>query len=304
MWNRKIVETNRGEFEVFIAGDGPPLCVTHLYSEFNERGYYFADRFVEHFKVHLINLKEAGNSPSVESEHELSMLETTKDLEAIREKLEYEEWTFAGHSTGGMLGLVYAIQFPGSLSKILVGGATATKEYMNHEGSMYSPNSPLNGRLLELFGILQSPDSVREERMKAGREWTEMSLYRPEYFEKYFSKPSSGKVVNKRLNYFSEKELPTFDLRGDLGDVTVSAFVYCGKHDAQCPIVFSEEIHKLLPNSTFYIFDESSHLPYLEEQETFDQMVVDFRNQIVQGKSSDEKTTEKEFESCRKSLRS
>ncbi|GLO68409.1 hypothetical protein [Oceanobacillus sp. 1P07AA] len=58
----KFVKIDRGEFEIFEAGNGEPLCFTNLYSEFNERGYYFTDMFVDHFKVLLINLKETGNS--------------------------------------------------------------------------------------------------------------------------------------------------------------------------------------------------------------------------------------------------
>lgn len=45
MWDRVMVETTRGSFEVFTAGEGEPICVTHLYSEFNETGDHFAEKF-------------------------------------------------------------------------------------------------------------------------------------------------------------------------------------------------------------------------------------------------------------------
>jgi proline iminopeptidase len=56
MWEKRLVQTSRGEFEIFIMGTGEPLCATHLYSEFNELGSYFADSFVNHFQVILVNL--------------------------------------------------------------------------------------------------------------------------------------------------------------------------------------------------------------------------------------------------------
>lgn len=49
------------------------------------------------------------------------MTETIKDLEAIREALYINKWGFAGHSTGGMLALVYATEAQESLTKIIVG---------------------------------------------------------------------------------------------------------------------------------------------------------------------------------------
>lgn len=278
MWEQRFVDTSRGTFEVFVQGKGEPLCVTHLYSEFTDLGYYFADPFVENFTVYLVNLKSAGNSCKAEAEEELSMKESVNDLEAIREALGFDHWAFAGHSTGGMLGLVYATSYPASLTKIMIGGATATRSYMDHEGSIYSPNSPLHKQLKAIFEVLKSSESTKEERSKANKAWTDMSLYNAKKRDDYFKKPSSGKVVQRRLDYFSFVELPHFDVRKELAAVHVPAIVYCGRHDAQCPLVFSEEIYEALAQSTLYIFEYSNHLPYLEEEEKFKEMIGDFRD--------------------------
>lgn len=277
MWERQLINTSRGEFEIFTQGTGEPLCITHLYSEFNELGYYFADTFITHFKVLLVNLRDAGNSCKAENEEELSMGEASKDLEAIREALNYNKWCFAGHSTGGMLGLVYATMYPDSLTKLLVGGATSNKEYMQDKGSMYSPKSPLHKRLLEIFSILKNPNATLEERRNANKDWTDMSLYHPERRDEYFKKPSSGKVVQSRLDYYSFKDLPNYNIQCELQKVIIPTIVYCGKYDAQCPLVFSKEIDAGLKNSKLYIFERSNHIPYLEEKDLFLDMVFDFR---------------------------
>lgn len=276
MWEQTLINTDRGQFEVFVAGKGEPLCVTHLYSEFNERGNYFADMFKDTFRVYLINLKEVGKSSGVINEEELSMKETVHDLEAIRMSLGIDKWSFAGHSTGGMLGLVYGYNYPNSLKRLLVGGASATKGYMQHEDSIYSHKNPNNKRLKELLFTLKSNESTREERIQAGREWTQMSLYEPGKFEEYFSKPSSGSVVQKRLDYYSYEELPDYDIRNNIMEIKTPTIIYCGRHDSQCPLVYSQEIHQLVPNSRLYIFEKSNHNPYLEEKERFVELVNDF----------------------------
>ncbi|WP_342772011.1 alpha/beta fold hydrolase [Neobacillus piezotolerans] len=197
-------------------------------------------------------------------------------MEALRSALNFEKWSFAGHSTGGMLGLVYASSFPDSLTKVMVGGASASRGYMEHSGSIYCGNNPLNPRLKELLSTLKSAESSREERMNAGREWTEMSLYNPGKFEEYFSKPSSGKVVPNRLDYYSYTELPAYDSRERIRQIRIPAIVFCGEHDSQCPVDFSKEIAELIPNSKLYIFQKSNHAPFLEEREEFQNMVGDF----------------------------
>ncbi|SEP71041.1 alpha/beta fold hydrolase [Piscibacillus halophilus] len=280
MWEQMFVNTDRGEFEIFVSGNGEPLCVTHLYSEFNERGNYFADMFLDAFRVYLVNLKEAGNSSKVVKKEELSMQETVRDLEAIREALGIKEWSFAGNSTGGMLGLVYGINHSHSLKRLLVGGATATYDYMNHEDSIYCRLNPKNERLKEIFSILKSNETTQEKRKQVAREWTAMSLYDPSRFDEYFSKPSSGRVVQKRLDYYSFEELPDYDIRDQLSEISTSTFVFCGKHDSQCPLIFSQEIQQLVPNSILYVFDKSSHFPFLEEKEEFTKMVDHFKTRV------------------------
>ena len=115
---------------------------------------------------------------------------------------------------------------------------------------------------------------------QAGREWTEMLLYKPDKFNEYFSMPSSGKIVQNRLDYYSYIELPTFDIREAIARIRVPTIVFCGRYDSQCPIVYSEEIHQLVPNSKFYVFEESNHTPYLEGNEKFNEMVKDYINLV------------------------
>lgn len=274
MWVQQLIETTRGTFEIFIKGNGEPMCVTHLYSAFNANGNTFAQAFTNYFTVYLVNLRGAGNSVGFQRADELSMNASINDLEAIREALHFKKWAFAGHSTGGMLGLVYAIRAPQSLAQIIIGGASASKEYMNHPGSIYCKDNMNNKRLLEIFTTLNSPSSLSEEKRAAGREWTEMSIYRPEKYEEYFNVPNSGSVVPDRLNYYSYSELPTYDLMTHLSSITVQTTVYCGLHDAQCPYLFSEQIAHAIPNASLFTFEESNHFPFTEEPEKFMDMIA------------------------------
>ena len=276
MWTQQLIETNRGTFEVFTKGEGQPICITHHYSEFNVNGNLFANPFTDHYQVLLVNLRGAENSAPSESEHDLSMEETVKDLEAIREALGYEGWAYAGHSAGGMLGLVYALDFPESLTKIFVCGSAASKNYMKHPESIYCKENPNNPRLRKILQTLNNPDSTLEERRTAGRDWYAMSLYRPEKMDEYTTKPNSGKSIPKRLDYFAYKEVLTFDLTERLPNISIPAFVVSGRYDAQCPHDCSAEIAERIPNARMITFEESNHNPFVEEPEKFTDTVKEF----------------------------
>ncbi|MFE6169895.1 alpha/beta fold hydrolase [Viridibacillus arvi] len=273
MWEQQLIETSRGTFEVFVKGSGSPICVTHLYSEYNSNGNTFANHFTKNHTVYLVNLRGAGNSVASITEHDLSLTESVEDLEAIREALQYEKWAFAGHSTGGMLALVYAILAEQSLTKVIAGGAAASSEYMRHNGSIYCKDNENNERIRDIMQQLNDPQKPLEERRKLNREWTEMSIYYKDRYDEYFNRPNSGKVVNLRLNYFSYVELVNYDLRPQLSKVSVPSYIYCGFHDAQCPYYFSEEIAQLIPNAKLFTFEESNHFPFVEEEEKFAELV-------------------------------
>lgn len=270
MWKQQLITTERGDFELFTKGSGQPLCVTHLYSEFNQNGNLFANTFTKGATVYLVNLRGCGNSSPQSEQYTLGMDDAVKDLESIRKSLSIKKWIFAGHSTGGMLALKYAIQFPDSLVKIIAGGLCASSDYMKDKGSIYCAQNPNNPRLLEILAILKDPFSTANQRRTAGKEWSLMSLYNENSYDEMLRRPNSGKTVPARLDHFSYVELPTYDIRGPLADVPVEAHLYSGLHDAQCPHHFSKEAAELMPNATMTTFKYSNHSPFIEEEKEFE----------------------------------
>ncbi|MFJ5792122.1 alpha/beta fold hydrolase [Lysinibacillus sp. NPDC093197] len=273
MWTQYMIETPRGHFEYFKMGNGEPICITHQYTEFNSKGNIFAAPFTKHYTVYLINLRGCGNSSDSTLTDDYSFMTSVKDLEAIRISLGLSQWSFAGHSAGGMLGLIYAITKPNSLQKIIVGGLSASSKYMSHPDSIYCKSNPNNPRLLEILKLLKDPSKTLEERRALNKEWNLMSIYKKEDYDIIMSRPNSGKAVNKRLDYFISTELKNYDITDSLKEIDSPSFIYCGRFDTQCPLVFSEEIATAINNSSLTIFDESSHNPFVEEEEAFNNFV-------------------------------
>lgn len=273
MWKQKMVETERGSFEVFEKGQGAPLAVTHLYSEFNQKGNAVAVPFANHYRVYLINLRGAGQSVGADTPEAYSMDETVKDLEAIRKALGYEKWAFAGHSTGGMLALKYAINHQDSLTKIIAGGAAASYEYGKDENSIYCRKNPHYTRIVEIMNLLNDPETPVEVRQAIGYEWALMSYQSEEKLKESMKKPNSGKTVGPRLDYFSTHEYPTYDIRDRLTEIHIPSFIYAGKYDAQCPLRFGEEIADSIPCAKLTVFEESNHNPFSEEEDKFNEFV-------------------------------
>ncbi|EMN7728595.1 alpha/beta fold hydrolase [Bacillus cereus] len=281
MWKRQMIHTKRGTFELFTKGDGESLCITHHYSQFNETGDYFADVFTATHRVFLINLRDTGRSVTAHSENELSMIETIHDLEAIREALQLPTWHFAGHSTGGMLGLLYAITYTNSLQSLVVAGAAASN-YTETPFCIYHPEHSQFHYMQELIENLKSPHLTSEGRKKLSTKRTKLSLYKPENYNSYFCKPIKKTMSVSRMNAFVN-EYPSFDLREYLPSIQTKTLIICGRYDVQCPIQYSIKMHDGIRNSIFIPFENSNHYPFLEEATQFTSTTQTFYKSLQQG---------------------
>ncbi|WP_142329492.1 alpha/beta fold hydrolase [Bacillus thuringiensis] len=281
MWKRQMIHTKRGTFELFTKGDGESLCITHHYSQFNETGDYFADVFTATHRVFLINLRDTGRSVTAHSENELSMIETIHDLEAIREALQLPTWHFAGHSTGGMLGLLYAITYTNSLQSLVVAGAAASN-YTETPFCIYHPEHSQFHYMQELIENLKSPHLTSEGRKKLSTKRTKLSLYKPENYNSYFFKPIKKTMSVSRMNAFVN-EYPSFDLREYLPSIQTKTLIICGRYDVQCPIQYSIKMHDGIRNSIFIPFENSNHYPFLEEATQFTSTTQTFYKSLQQG---------------------
>lgn len=278
-WKKELLTTERGIFEIFTKGTGSPLCVTHLYSEFNETGDYFADSFTDIHKVYLVNLREAGNSEKAHEPYQLSMLEAILDLEAIRQSLGFNRWIFAGHSTGGMLGIMYGVYFSDSLNSLAIVGAAAREYHTFSADCIYNQEHSKFARMQELIEMLKHPKLTTDERKTISVERTKLSLYHPDRYDELFNKDIHKKMSATRMNFFN-RELPLFDVTRKLKLITARTLVACGEHDVQCPLEYSLEMNELIPNSNLVIFHESNHYLFLEEKQLFQSEINTFFKEI------------------------
>jgi proline iminopeptidase len=276
-WEKEIIETNRGNFEVFISGEGTPICVTHHYTEFNESGDALAQVMRENNKVILVNLREAGNSTKAVEPYQLSLIEAVFDLEEIRKELGYNRWTYVGHSTGGMIGILYGIHFSSSLDSLILVGSAAREYASSSADCIYNEGHPKFQRMQELIELLKLTTLSDEERKKLSKERTQLSLFNPEKYEEYFSSNIIKKMSRKRIDFFAREAL-IFGVTEQLSKITTKTLIICGRHDVQCPVTFSIEMSKKIHNAFLHIFEQSNHYPFLEEEFEFKRIVKAFLN--------------------------
>jgi L-proline amide hydrolase len=69
--------------------------------------------------------------------------------------------------------------------------------------------------------------------------------------------------------------LKDWDITPRLGGITVPTLVISGAYDEATPLI-ARTVHEAIPGSEWVMFEESSHMPHVEEPERFQQVVADW----------------------------
>ena len=71
-------------------------------------------------------------------------------------------------------------------------------------------------------------------------------------------------------------EGPEFTLRGSLERLRVPTLVIAGRYDPVCGPRWAAELHEGIPGARIVTFEESGHLPHLEQPAEFAAVIADF----------------------------
>jgi pimeloyl-ACP methyl ester carboxylesterase len=64
-----------------------------------------------------------------------------------------------------------------------------------------------------------------------------------------------------------------------LGEIRVPTLVLSGRYDEATPTI-AETVHRAIPGSQWIIFENSSHMPHVEETERYLQVLDGFLSQV------------------------
>ena len=177
---------------------------------------------------------------------------------------------------GGMVAQVYATMFPESLHKlVLVCTAPSYDFYRDAKQFAARVGTDEQNRVIpELFEGNIVDDAHLEQ-------WWEkcLSLYfynqDPALMHEVGNRPIGSLEAS---NYTFKHLLPHYDVRPQLPACEVETLIIAARHDWITPVSQAEEIQKLMPNAKLHIFEKSGHMPFIEEQGDYIQLVSHFLN--------------------------
>jgi L-proline amide hydrolase len=197
-----------------------------------------------------------------------------RELVALVAELGWQDgYHVVGQSWGGMLAMEHALQHPPGLRSIVVADSPASMPLWVEEANRLRADLPPDARDAlarhEAAGTTDSPEYLEAMNVFYRRHVCRLDPW-PDDVLRSFAAIDEDPTVYGTMNGPSEFHvvgvLKTWDITERLGEIAVPALLLSGRHDEATPRIVGE-IHARVPGSEWVLFEESSHMPHVEEPE-------------------------------------
>jgi L-proline amide hydrolase len=209
-----------------------------------------------------------------------------EELQAIRQALKLDRVHILGQSWGGMLAMEYALTQPAGLASLILADAPASMPQWMDEANRLRAHLPadIQATLRKHEAAGTTDDPGYQEAM--------MAFYRRHVcrldpwpdclgraLEKLEQSPQIYMTMIGPSEFHVTGTLKDWNIIDQLGKIRVPALVIGGRHDEATPAI-TGTVHRGIPGSEWVIFENSSHMPHLEETERFMQVLTQFLDRV------------------------
>ncbi len=211
------------------------------------------------------------------------------ELRTVRDALGLDRIHLFGSSWGGMLAMEYALtQPPGLASLVLSSSPASIPVWADETNRLRKELPPEVQRVLdeeEAAGRLDSP-----EYEEATAEFYKRHVCRldpwPENVIRTFTglreHPDVYLTMQGPNEFVITGTLEDWDISGRLGEIQVPTLITAGRHDEFTPRQ-AQALNEGIRGSELVIFENSSHMQFVEEPDRYFQVVGDFLDRVEQG---------------------
>ena len=254
------IKSNGIQINYEIEGSGPCVVMSHSLacatSMWNEQ----AEALKSKYKVLRYDTRGHGGSDAPSGQYTLDQF--ADDLHGLLGALGVTNPHFVGLSMGGMIGMTYALKYPGVFKSLALCDTSSR--------------------------IPVEAGPIWEERIKTATEQGMAPLVEPT-LKRWFTEPFLAKrnsVVERVAGLIRNTPaqgyagcchaISKLDITDRLGAIKTPVQIIVGDKDVGTPVAMSEVIHQAIPGSELVIIPDASHLSNLEQPGAFNAALLRF----------------------------
>lgn len=197
-----------------------------------------------------------------------------------------DRYAVVGQSWGGMLAMEHALDRPPGLQGMVVADSPASMALWVSEANRLRADLPPD--VQETLTRHEEAGTTGDPEYEAAvAVFYERHLCRivplPDCVQRSFDQIAANPTVYHTMNGPSEFHvigtLKGWDITDRLHEITAPTLLVSGRYDEATPLIVGQ-IHERIPGAQWTIFEESSHMPHVEEHEAFLERVDAFLRTI------------------------
>lgn len=248
--NTPLVVKEKDGFRFVDEGQGPVLMLLHGLFGALSNWEDVVNRFSSNLRV-IIPMLPIYEMPIKEAGLE-GLRKFTEDFVAA---MKLENMIIMGNSLGGHVGLLYTLNNPTKVSKLVLTGSSGLFE--NGMGGSYPKRGSYDYIKERVAYTFYDPQVASKELID-------------EVFETTKSIPKAMRIVA------IAKSAQRNNLADDLPNIKVPTLLVWGLNDTITPPMVAHDFNRLIPNSKLKFIDRCCHAPMMEHPERFNELVEDF----------------------------
>jgi len=272
--------------------DGEPIFICHGLNSSGLEAKVFS-HLISDDNFRIIGIDRPGMGSS-SFQKDRSILNFTKDITAVADKLAIDKFTIVGISAGASYALAYAYKNPERLNSchIISGLGTIEENFhiLNNDNKKFITLSKKYPWIVQpIFWMLMGRHSKKKEKsekflnniIQSLDQVDKNSLNEPiirslfiEAFRQSYLQGVKGVAYDALLSYSKPWGFNLEKIKHD------HIYLYNGAKDASIPIKMGEQMHKSLQNSTYNLYQDDGHLSIVVNQ------MADIKTNITKHKSS------------------
>jgi proline iminopeptidase len=270
-----IVYVEGAELHYIVEGKGIPCIVLgHSLSQYR----ILSQALRDHFRFIFADLRHDAQSNSSLELSEITLNTYLNDINAILDTLDLEKAAIFAHSHHSFIAVEYARKYPDKVSHIIITGCKPTTALGEGDKFWKSDASKerkmifkRNWKRLRKEGLTKM--SPKERYIKTYSAMTPKLMYDPKGDLSYIVN-----VIDNNSEVFLHLQLT---ILGDYDiikgpEISIPVFLALGRYDYECPYKLWEERKSVFLDLSYNLFEKSGHFPMVEEQDLFDNKLIDW----------------------------
>jgi proline iminopeptidase len=207
-----------------------------------------------------------------------------EELGQVREALNLDDVHILGHSWGTTLAAAYMLTKPSGVKSVIFSSSCLSAPLWEQDQKKNLQKLPID--IQETIKRCEENGTTDTAEFKEATDvFNKNFVCRLDPFPEWLKQGSKYKNPEVYNIMWGPSEftvlgnLKEFDCTSKLKEIDCPTLFTCGRFDEATP-ESTEYFSSLTPNSTFHVFENSAHMPYLEETEEYLRVVGDFLRNI------------------------